>query len=175
MKGLEYIAITCACGQEQPQECKPTHPTAWQPPKPAIVWTNVPSARRDGCGTTWLTQHDKGIPEVIPAGIVEDDTTGPELDTVGTSGGAEETTGNKVAGGGGTDPAGGWVEAKAFSDCTMFLTKDPRSETTAGVRVVEVGMAGGGTPAANEKVTVVNVVVDERSEPEDMGQQVEIQ
>ena len=43
---------------------------------------------------------------MIAAGIVEDDTTGAGLNTVGTSGGAEETTGIKVAGGGGTDPAG---------------------------------------------------------------------
>ena len=59
----------------------------------------------------------------------------------------------------------------------MFLTKDPRSETTTGVRVVEVGMVGGGMPATDEEleVTVANVMVDERSEPEDMGQQVKIQ
>ena len=48
MKGLEHIAITHAQGQKQPQECKPTHPTAWRPPKPAIVWSNDPSAGRDG-------------------------------------------------------------------------------------------------------------------------------
>ena len=54
----------------------------------------------------------------------------------------------------------------------MFLTKDPSSETTAGVRVVEVGMMGGGMLATDEEETVVNVVVDERSESEDMGQQV---
>ena len=58
----------------------------------------------------------------------------------------------------------------------MFLTKDPRSETIAGVRIVEVGMAGGGMPAADEEleVTIANVMVDER-ETEDMGQQVKIQ
>ena len=52
----------------------------------------------------------------------------------------------------------------------MFLTKDPRSETTAGVRVKEAKTAGGGTPAADEEleVTVVNVVVNKRSEPEDI-------
>ena len=128
-------------------------------------------------GTTWLTQHHKGIPEVIPARIVEDDTTRAEPDTVDTSGRAKETTGIGVAGGGGTNPAGEWVEAEAISDRTMFLTKDPRSETTSGVRVVEVGMVGGGMPATDEEleVTVANVMVDERSEPEDMGQQVKIQ
>ena len=80
---------------------------------------------------------------MIAAGIVEDNTTGAGLNTVGTSGGAEETTGIKVAGGGGTDPAGDCVEAKAISVRTMFLTKDPRSETTAGVRVEEARTAGG--------------------------------
>ena len=49
----------------------------------------------------------------------------------------------------------------------MFLTKDPSSETTAGVRVVEVGML-----AADEEETVVNVMVNARSESDDMGQQV---
>ena len=43
---------------------------------------------------------------MIPAGIVGDETTGAELCTVNTSGGAEETAGTEVAGGGGTDPAG---------------------------------------------------------------------
>ena len=57
----------------------------------------------------------------------------------------------------------------------MFLTKDPRSETTAGVRAVEVGTGGGGTSAADKDETVVNVAVDERPEPDDMGQQVEPQ
>ena len=53
----------------------------------------------------------------------------------------------------------------------MFLTKDPRSESTTGVRVEEARMAGGGTPATDEdlEVTVVNVVVNERSEPEDIA------
>ena len=40
------------------------------------------------------------------AGIVEDETTGAELDTVGTSRGAEETASIEVAEGGGTHPAG---------------------------------------------------------------------
>ena len=58
----------------------------------------------------------------------------------------------------------------------MFLTKDPRSETTDGVRAVEVGTGEGGTPAADdEDETVVNVVVDEMPEPDDMGEQVEPQ
>ena len=113
---------------------------------------------------------------MIPAGIVGDETTGAELCTVNTSGGAEETAGTEVAGGGGTDPAGEWGEAEAISEHTMFLTKDPRSKTTTGVRAVEAGTGGGGTPATDdEDETVVNVVVDERPEPDDMGQQVEPQ
>ena len=104
---------------------------------------------------------------MILTGIVEDETTGAELDIVGTSRGAEETAGIDVAGGGGTHPAGEWTEAKAISDLTMFLTKDPSSETTAGVRVVEAGML-----AADEEETVVNVMVNARSESDDMGQQV---
>ena len=61
---------------------------------------------------------------------MEDDTTGAELDPVRTSRGAEEIAG--------TDSAGEWPEA--ISDLTMFLTRDPSSETTAGDRVVEVGV-----------------------------------
>ena len=48
---------------------------------------------------------------MILAGIVEDETTGAELDIIGTSRGAEETAGIDVAGGGGTHPAGEWTEA----------------------------------------------------------------
>ena len=36
----------------------------------------------------------------------------------------------------------------------MFLTKDPRSETTVGVRVEEVRMAGERTLAADEELAV---------------------
>ena len=43
---------------------------------------------------------------MILAGIVEDETTGAELDPIGTSRGAEETAGIEVAGGGGTQPVG---------------------------------------------------------------------
>ena len=44
------------------------------------------------------------------------------------------------------------------SELTMFFTRDPSSETTAGDRVVEAGVAGGTPPPADEAETVETVV-----------------
>ena len=97
---------------------------------------------------------------MIPAGVVEDNTTGAELDPVGTSRGAEGIAG--------TDPAGEWP--KAISDLTMFLTRDPSSETTAGERVVEVGVVGETQPPADKAEAVETVVEVEVPEPDDIMQ-----
>ena len=95
---------------------------------------------------------------MIPAGVVGDVTTGAELDPVGTTRGAEETAG--------TDPVGEWPEA--ISDLTIFLTRDPSSETTAGDRLVEAGVAGGKPPPAVEAEAVEMVEEVEEPEPDDM-------
>ena len=55
----------------------------------------------------------------------------------------------------------------------MFLTRDPSSETTAGDRVIEAGVAGGTPPPADEAETVETVVEVEHSwvegpEPDDI-------
>ena len=52
-------------------------------------------------GGGWPNKTDTGkqsIPDVIPAGVVGDVTTGAELDLVGTTRGAEEIAGTDLAG-----------------------------------------------------------------------------
>ena len=93
-----------------------------------------------------------------PVGVVEDDTTGADLDPVGTSRGAEEIAG--------TDPAGEWPEA--ISDLTIFLTRDPSSKTTAGDKVVEAGVVGGTPLPADEAEAVEMVEEVEEPEPDDI-------
>ena len=95
---------------------------------------------------------------MIPAGVVKHDTTGAEPDPVGTSSGAEEIAG--------TDPAG--KSPEAISDLTIFLTRDPSSETTAGDSVVEAGVVGGTPPPADKAEAVEMVEEVEDPEPDNI-------
>ena len=57
---------------------------------------------------------------------------------------------------------------QAISDLMMFLTRDPSSETTAGDRVVEAGVAEGTPPPTDEAETVKMVEKVEEPEPDDI-------
>ena len=50
----------------------------------------------------------------------------------------------------------------------MFLTRDPSSETTAVVRVVEVGVVGETPPPTDEAEAVQTVIEVEGPEPDDI-------
>ena len=50
----------------------------------------------------------------------------------------------------------------------IFLTRDPSSDTTAGDRLVEAGVAGGTPPPAVEAKAVETVEEVEEPEPDDM-------
>ena len=50
----------------------------------------------------------------------------------------------------------------------IFLTRDPSSETTAGDRLVEVGVAGRTPPPAVDAEAVETVEEVEEPEPDDM-------
>ena len=50
----------------------------------------------------------------------------------------------------------------------MFLTRDPSSETTAGVRVVEVGVAGETPPPTDEAEAVETFIEVEGPEADDI-------